>query len=445
LTRPPVPTDPPSGAPSGAPQRAPQPSRVPYAFVIAGVTFAVLLISAGVRAAPGVLIKPLEAEFGWDRGSISLAIAVSILAFGLGAPLGGGLVDRFGPRRVMAGGLVLIAAGLLPMAAMSELWQLHLLWGIVTGLGTGAISSVLGATVALRWFRSHRGMVIGAFAAAGSAGQLVFIPTLAGLIADGGWRSAITVLAVAILLAIVPTVLLMRDRPEAVGQRANGAGADDAAEMADAAEGRRTTPLREAVRTRDFWLLAGSFFICGYTSNGLIGTHLIPHAVEHGFTETTAAGAVALMGTMNIVGTLASGWLSDRFDNRKLLAAYYGFRAISIAGLPFILEIPQLLLFAIVYGLDWIATVPPTANLVAKIYGRGSVGTIYGWIFFSHMVGAALAAWLGGVFHDAFGDYRVIFLSASLVGFVAVAMAVRISAAGTGAAPEPRVEAPAPA
>jgi sugar phosphate permease len=416
---------------------------VPYAFVVAVVTFVVLLISAGVRAAPGVLIKPLEGDFGWDRGSISLAIAISILAYGLGAPLGGGLVDRFGPRRVMAGGLTLIAAGLLPLVLMRELWQFHLFWGLVTGVGTGAVSSVLGATVALRWFRQHRGVVIGAFSAAGSAGQLVFIPTLAGLIGANGWRFAIGVMAVAILVVLVPAVLLMRNRPSDVGAEPYGARGDEAAEAADAAEGVRATPLREALRTRDFWLLAGSFFICGYTSNGLIGTHLIPHAVEHGFTEVAAAGAVALMGTMNIIGTLASGWLTDRFDNRKLLAAYYGFRAISIAGLPFILEIPQLLLFAVVYGLDWIATVPPTANLVAKIYGRGSLGTIYGWVFFAHMVGAAVAAWLGGVFHDALGDYTVIFLSASLIGFVAVAMASRISAPGTAAPGPPIVEAPA--
>ncbi|HET9457350.1 MAG TPA: MFS transporter, partial [Candidatus Limnocylindrales bacterium] len=215
-----------------------------------------------------------------------------------------------------------------------------------------------------------------------------------------------------------------------MGQPAYGATGDAATEAADQAEAIRSTPLRKAARTRDFWLLAGSFFICGYTSNGLIGTHLIPHAVEHGFTEMTAASAVALMGTMNIIGTMASGWLTDRYDNRRLLAMYYGFRALSIAALPFILEIPMLLLFAIVYGLDWIATVPPTANLTARIFGRGSLGTIYGWIFCSHMVGAAIAAFLGGLFRDVYGDYHAIFISAALIGFVAVLMASRISVGG---------------
>jgi MFS family permease len=223
---------------------------------------------------------------------------------------------------------------------------------------------------------------------------------------------------------LLPVLLLMRDRPERIGLRALG---DDGSAAAIAAGGMERTPLREAIRTSDFWLLAGSFFICGYTSNGLIGTHLIPHAVEHGFTEVAAAGAVGLMGMMNVIGTLASGWLSDRFDNRKLLAAYYGFRALSLAALPLIIEFPQLLLFAIVYGLDWIATVPPTANLTAKRFGRGSLGTLYGWIFFAHMLGAAIAAYAGGFFRGVVGDYHGMFISAALLGFVAVALSLRIT------------------
>ena len=406
-----------------------------YAWIVAAVTFLVLLVAAGVRAAPGVLIRPLEAEFGWDRGSISLAIALSILAFGLGAPLSGGLIDRFGPRRVMVAGLALVAAGLVPLLWLRHLWQLHLFWGLVTGIGTGAVTSVLGATIALRWFRSHRGLVLGAFAAAGSAGQLVFIPGLQWLVLDGGWRLAILVLAVSCGALLVPVVLLMRDRPRDVGRIPFGDDGSAEAAATEAVEAGRSTPLRDAVRTRDFQLLAASFFICGYTSNGLIGTHLIPHAVDHGFTEVTAAGAVALMGTMNIVGTLASGWLTDRYDNRRLLAVYYGFRALSIAALPFILEVPWLMLFAVVYGLDWIATVPPTANLAARIYGRGSLGTIYGWIFCSHMVGAAVAAYLGGFFSDLLGDYHMVFLSAAILGFVAVGLSQRISVTGIGRPP----------
>ena len=405
-------------------------TRPHYAWVVVAVTFLALLVSASVRAAPGVLILPLEAEFGWDRATISGAIAISILTFGLGGPLSGTLIGRYGPRKVILGGSALIALGLGAFLAVHELWQLFLFWGIVIGIGTGAVGNVLGATVAHRWFRTHRGLVIGLFGAATSAGALIFIPAMAALSVSVGWRSAIVLLIVACVMVLVPVALFMRDRPADVGTRAFGEGATVSA--AERADDERRTPLRAAVRTTDFWLLAGSFFICGYTSNGLVGTHLIPHAVEHGFTAVTAASAVGVMGAMNIVGTLSSGWLSDRFDNRKLLAGYYAFRAISLAALPLVIEARGLYLFAIVYGLDWIATVPPTANLTAQIFGRASLGTIYGWIFFSHMAGAAIAAYLGGYFHEVLGDYHLMFVSAALLGFVAAGLALRIGPGHTG-------------
>jgi MFS family permease len=306
-------------------------------------------------------------------------------------------------------------------------------WGIVIGLGTGAAGQVASAAIAQRWFRTHRGLVVGLFGGATSAGQLVFVPAMAALTVAVGWRAAIGLLLGAAAIAIVPLAIFMRDRPSDVGQRAVGEGATlTAAEKADDA---RRTPLREAVRRREFWLLAMSFFVCGYTSNGLIGTHLIPHAVEHGFTEVAAAGAVALLGALNIVGTLASGWLTDRYDNRKLLAAYYGFRAMSLFALPLIYDFRGLLLFAVVYGLDWIATVPPTVNLTATIFGRASVGTLYGWIWFSHMVGAALAAYAGGFFRVLLGDYHLMFVSAGILGFIAVTLVSRIPESGREAPP----------
>jgi len=299
--------------------------RFHYAWVIVAVTLVTLMAAQAVRAAPGVIIVPLEQEFGWDRAAISLAVGVSLLAFGLGGPLGGWLLERFGPRKLLTGGILLIGAGLFALINIRELWQLYVVWGIVIGLGTGAAGQVASAAIAQRWFRTHRGLIVGLFGGATSAGQLVFVPAMAALTVAVGWRAAIALLLGAAAIAIVPLVLLMRDRPSDVGQRAVGEGATlTAAEKADDA---RRTPLRDAVRRREFWLLAMSFFVCGYTSNGLIGTHLIPHAVEHGFTEVAAAGAVALLGALNIVGTLASGWLTDRYDNRKLLAGYYGFRA----------------------------------------------------------------------------------------------------------------------
>jgi MFS family permease len=407
--------------------------RFHYAWVIVAVTLVTLMAAQAVRAAPGIIIVPLEQEFGWDRAAISLAVGVSLLAFGLGGPLGGWLLERFGPRRLLIGGVLLIAAGLFALINIRELWQLYLVWGIVIGLGTGAAGQVASAAIAQRWFRTHRGLIVGLFGGATSAGQLVFVPAMAALTVAIGWRAAIALLLGAAAVAIVPLALFMRDRPSDVGQRAVGEGATlTAAEQADDA---RRTPLRDAVRRREFWLLAMSFFVCGYTSNGLIGTHLIPHAVEHGFTEVAAAGAVALLGALNIVGTLASGWLTDRYDNRKLLAAYYGFRAMSLFALPLIYDFRGLLLFAVVYGLDWIATVPPTVNLTATIFGRASVGTLYGWIWFSHMVGAALAAYAGGFFRVLLGDYHLMFVSAGILGFIAVTLVSRIPESGRESPP----------
>jgi predicted MFS family arabinose efflux permease len=399
--------------------------RVHYAWVVVGVTAFVLLTSAGVGALPGLLIQPLEAEFGWSRAAVSLAVGISLLTLGLGAPLSGGLMSRLGPRRVALLALGLMTLGLAPLLFMSSLWQLHLFWGLFVGLGTGAIGGVLGATVAVRWFRTNRGLVLGLFGGASSAGQLLFVPALMYLTVQIGWRGAVG-LCVLVAVAMMPLVLLfLRDRPETRGLRPYGEGEVVTAD--ERSEDARSTPLRQAFRTRDFWLLAASFFTCGYTSMGLVGTHLIPHALEHGFTQAAAASALSVMGLMNVVGTTASGWLSDRFDPRKLLAGYYGFRALSLAGLPFILDLPTLMLFAVVFGLDYIATVPPTVKLATSSFGRASLATIYGWIFFSHMVGAGLAAYGGGFFHDLLGDYHLMFISAAILGFIAAGLCLGIS------------------
>ncbi len=396
-----------------------------YAWVVSALTFTVLLVAAGVRTAPAVFIKPLEAEFGWSRGDISFAVAISLFAFGLGGPLAGNLIDRWGPRRVMVAGLALVALGLGPLVVLRSLWQLHLFWGLITGIGTGSVATVLGATVANRWFKQHRGLMVGLFGAASSAGQLIFLPGLIALTTAQGWRTAMLALAGTMVLLLLPVAVWMRDRPQDVHLRPVGDdGTADSRIDPSPAVG---TALSTAIRTRDFWLLAGSFFICGYTSNGLIGTHLLPHALEHGFTEVAAAGALGLMGMMNIVGTLASGWLTDRYDNRKLLATYYGFRAVAIAALPFVVEIRGLLIFAVLYGLDWIATVPPTVNLTAQRYGKASLGTIFGWIFCAHMVGAGVAAYAGGFFHDLLGNYQLVFISAAVLGFIAVALSMTIT------------------
>ncbi|MGQ0601526.1 MAG: MFS transporter [Anaerolineales bacterium] len=397
-----------------------------YAWVVALVTGLVLLATAGVRTAPQILIKPLEAEFGWSRASISLAVAVSILWFGLGAPLSGTLVRRFGLRTIMTVGLFVIAAGLGLMLLIDSLWQLHLFWGLIAGIGTGMLANVLGAIVANRWFVKHRGLIVGLMGAASAAGQLIFINAMVALNNWNGWRTALQVMALVMGVLVVPVWLFIREWPRDVGQRPLGEDADAGAAASAAADDDQHTSLSDAIRTRDFWLLAASFFVCGYTTNGLIGTHLLPHSIEHGFTSEVAGSAIAIMGIFNILGTLASGWLSDRYDNRVLLACYYGFRALSLLFLPLVANYSSLLIFSIVYGLDWIATVPPTINLTAQRFGRASVGVLYGWIFFSHMVGAAVAAYLGGVLRDSLGDYTLAFLSAAVLGFVAAGFSMGI-------------------
>jgi sugar phosphate permease len=398
---------------------------VHYAWIVAVVTFVALLVSQTIRTTPGLIFVPLEKEFGWDRASLSLAVAISLITYGLGGPLGGGLVGRLGPRWVLILGIGLIAASTGALLLMRELWQFTLLWSAGAGVGAGAAGNVVSAAIAHRWFRKHQGVIVGAFGAAVSAGQLILIPLMATILVSQGWRAALALIAVLTATVLVPVILFMRDRPSDVGLRAFGERDDES--RAERALDARGTSLRAASRTADFWLLAGSFFVCGYTSNGLIGTHLIPHAVEHGFTEVAAAGALGLIGALNIVGTIGSGWLTDRYDPRKLLALYYGFRALSLLALPFVYEMRTLVLFAIVYGLDWIATVPPTVSLTAARFGRASVGTLYGWIWFSHMVGAALAAYAGGLFRVWLGDYHLMFVSAAIMGFVAVNLALRIS------------------
>jgi predicted MFS family arabinose efflux permease len=400
-------------------------SKIHYAWIVVTITFLVLLVAGGVRTAPSVLIKPLEQEFGWTRANISFAIAVSILWFGLGGPLAGMFVNRFGLRRMMTGGLILVAIGLGAMLTIQEIWQLHLFWGVLVGVGTGALANVLGAIVAQRWFNKHRGLIVGVMGAASAAGQLIFLPTMISLTALGGWRGAMQIVAIVIAAVIIPVVWLMREYPQDKNLKPYG---DDGSTptLAEITDASRQTSLSSATRTLDFWLLAGSFFVCGYTTNGLIGTHLLPHAMEHGFASNVAANAIVLMGLMNIVGTLASGWFTDRYDNRLLLAIYYTFRAGSIAFLPFIHEMSGLFIFAFVYGLDWIATVPPTINLTAQRFGRASVGVLYGWIFFSHMVGAAVAAYLGGVMRDTFGDYTIAFFTAAVLGFIAAGFSMTI-------------------
>jgi sugar phosphate permease len=410
--------------------------RVHYAWVVVAVTFLTILISSGVRAAPGVLIHPLEVDFGWNRAAISFAVSIGLFLYGFSGPFAGQLVNRFGPRGLMAVGVALAALSTAGGALVSSLLELDVLWGVVSGLGTGLTTSVLGVAVANRWFVARRGFVLGLFGAAASAGQLVLVPLLMWLVVAVGWRSAVLVLGAGMSLVLLPVLLLMRNRPADVGLEPYGGAAP--AEAARPAEGLFALT-RRAVRVPEFWLLSGTFFVCGATSSGLVGTHLIPHSIDHGIPEVAAAGAVALMGTMNFVGTVASGWLTDRIDPRKLLACYYSFRGLSLLLLPFVVDFPGLAVFAIVFGLDYIATVPPTATLAADIFGRRNAGTIFGWVFLAHQIGAALAAYLGGLGRVLLGSYEVPFLAAGFLAIAGGLLALRIGRAASRQVLEPEV------
>jgi len=413
-----------------------------YAWTILGVTFVGLLISAATRATPSILIVPLETEFGWSRTTISMAISLNILLYGLIGPFAAGFINRYGPRRIMTAAAILLGLGTLTTITIKHPWQLFALWGALVGVGTGILALVLGATVVQRWFYAHRGLALGMLTASAATGQLVFLPFLAKLAVDHGWRSAVITMAALAMLMGPVAWLLMRDRPQDKGLQPLGQPEGTPVPTATlenpfvAAIG----ALAMASRSKEFWILAGSFFICGASTNGLIGTHLVPACMDHGMPEVQAASLLAVMGIFDLIGTTGSGWLSDRFDNRVLLFGYYGLRGLSLLYLPygFVSEGHGLSLFAVFYGLDWIATVPPTVALARQAFGAEKVGLVFGWVLASHQIGAALAASLAGFIRTSEGSYDRAFV---IAGGLCLVTAIGVLFAGrgkkTGLVPQP--------
>jgi MFS family permease len=482
--------------------------RVHPAWIVAGVSFVALIGAAGFRSAPGVLMVPMQDEFGWSRTLLSVAVGINLILYGLTAPFAAALMDRFGIRVVTSSALVLVALGSGLTVLVNAGWQLVLSWGVLIGLGTGSMALVFAATIANRWFVRRRGLVMGVLTAASATGQLIFLPLMAWLAEQYGWRAASLMISLA-ALAVVPLVLrFVRNYPADVGVRPYGAaepspvdsppvdsppvdsppadnppaggrreGAEgpaasavdswsdvgkadlatdsdldapppsrghwargddgDVAVVQHGAVRRTLVTLREAARTRTFWALAIGFAICGATTNGIIGTHFVPAAVDHGMPSTTAAGLLAVVGIFDIVGTIASGALTDRFNPRLLLAFYYTFRGVGLLMLPALLSDsvhPSMLAFVIVYGLDWVATVPPTAALCADAFGEA--GTIvFGWVFASHMIGAALASVGAGYIRDLTSDYTMAWLGAAGLCAVAALMSLGIRKVPRSAAP----------
>jgi len=386
-----------------------------YGWVVVAVTAVVVLVTAGVRSAPGAFLLSMTEEPGWSTATVSFAAAVGLVVFGLAGPLSGWLMARIGVRAVVLTSLVVTGVALIATSLVREIWQLTVVFGLVSGLGTGLVASVLGPTVATRWFVRNRGLVTGILGASTSTGQLIFFPLLTALAVTAGWRLGAVVLGLLALALVVPVILWIRNDPADVGIRPLGVSEGAIVPT------RSTDPgvMRRAVRTSDFWFLAGTFFICGATSNGLVGQHFIPHAVDHGFSAVAASGALAVMGVFNFIGTVASGWLTDRIDPRRLLLVYYGFRGVSLLFLPFIHDAVSIAAFAILFGLDYIATVPPTVALAADRFGRHNVGVVYGWIFAAHMLGAAIAAWVAGIVRENVGDYAAAFVAAGWIAIIA--------------------------
>lgn len=404
-----------------------------YAFVVVGVIFLSLLVAAGVRATPGVLILPLESAFGWSRDVVSLSAAVGIFLYGLMGPFAAALMQGFGVRRTMMSALALISASAALSAFMTEPWHLIATWGVLSGLGSGCVAIVLGATVVNRWFVKNRGTVMGLLTASTATGTLAFLPGLAALAESGGWRPVVLTVAAATALLIPVAYFLLPEKPADIGLVPYGADPKGAA----GAEGPRRNPiaiavgvLYQAVGRRDFWLLFATFFVCGFTTNGLIGTHLIAMCGDHGIPEVQAASLLAAMGVFDLIGTTASGWLTDRFDARKLLFAYYGVRGLSLIYLPFSdFSLYGLSIFAVFYGLDWIATVPPTLRLITGAFGDRDAPVVFGWIITGHQIGAASAAFFAGYMRTVQGNYVDALVIAGATGVVAAFLALMIGRA----------------
>jgi sugar phosphate permease len=415
-------------------------NRLHYAWIIVAITFVTVVVTAGVRATPSVLIVPLEDEFHWSRATISFAISANLLLYGAVGPFAAAVMDRLGARRTMSLALAAAAIGVALTPAMHQPWQLFLLWGVVVGLSTGFVGAYLAAFIAARWFREREGLVVGILTAANAAGQLVFLPTMAELATAAGWRIMSVVLA-ATVLAFLPLLLLwMRDRPEDVGLARYGENTGSRPSIPPVGNPAAVAfrALATGVRSRDFWLIAGGYFVCGATTNGLIGTHLIAACVDHGLSEITGAGLLAATGVFALVGGTIAGWLSDRWDNRLLLFSYYGLRGLSLLYLPFAFDWPfyGLSAFSVVYGLDWIASAPPTVRLLSGVVGAERIGIMVAWITVIHQIGSACAAFLAGLLRIDFGTYLEAFIMSGLLLVGAAVMVLFVGVGRRGHEPE---------
>jgi len=421
-------------------RQSPVKPRLHYAYVVAGVAFVLLIAAAGVRSSPTMLIQPLEKEFGWSPATISVAIAVNIALFGLIGPFAAGIFERFGVRRTVAAALAVLALGAALSSLMTRPWQFFLLWGLMAGIGTGGIGLVAGATIVNRWFEKNRGTAMGVLTAANATGQLVFLPLFGVLVTRSGWRTEVLFIAAVCAVLVPVTLFFVREHPSDMQLPMLGA-TEVVAPMRTAVNPfvNAIGALRNGLRSRDFWLLSGSFFICGASTNGLIGTHLVPACGDHGIPAVQAAGLLAAMGVFDLIGTTASGWLSDRYSSRWLLFWYYGLRGLSLMFLPTAFGVAALGLpiFAVFYGLDWIATVPPTLKLATTCFGRATGVTMFAWILAGHQLGAGVTAYLAGLARTWTSSYDVAFVTSGMLCMIAALMVLFVGRSARAAAALP--------
>jgi len=394
-----------------------------YGFVVATVTFFTMLIMSAALGLPGAMMKSFNLEFGWSVDEVSSAVALRFFLFGLMGPFAALLMERYGLKKVMCGGLFMVGLGLAMATQVTALWHLFVLWGVMLGVGTGMTALVLGAVVSSRWFTKKRGLVLGIFSASTATGQLLFLPIATWLIENVGWRVSVLPIVVGCTLMAILVILFMSNRPSELGLASFGDVSPIVSPVTPNLALNFKTPfiaLRDAAKTQTFWILAGTFFICGLSTSGLVQTHFITLCGDNGMDALPAASVLAMMGIFDVVGTVTSGWLSDRYDNRKLLFWYYGLRGLSLFWLPFsTFSIYGLSIFAMFYGLDWIATVPPTVKLAGAAFGKERVGMVFGWIFAAHQLGSAVAAYGAGLVRVTLLTYNPALIGAGVFCLIA--------------------------
>lgn len=401
-----------------------KPVGIHYAWIVLAVTFACLFVASALRSVPGIIMMSLEQEFHWSRETISSAVSINLLLFGLAGPFLGRLMDLYGTKAITLIMITLVTLGAGGSIFMQKPWQLYLFWGVIIGAGSGGTSIVMGSAIVNRWFKERRGLALGILGAAFSSGQLIFTPIIMSLNIHLGWRDATLFLVILLCLVVLPLVMkFMADDPGLKGMQPYGANGIVAPVIPP-----DLNPMRLAMANPQFWLLAFSFGICGFTTSGLLQTHLIPHGIEHGFPEMTMAISLGLMGATDMVGTVLSGWLCDRFGKRWPMAIYYTLRGVSLMLLPYVESTGQLMAFSVVYGLNWLSTVPATSALTADLFGKQNVGVIFGWICFAHQIGAALASYGASYLHNLAGNYTLTFVTSGLFALVATGLVVKIKA-----------------